>query len=458
MIKNTLKIAKITALSSCLALYAGNTQASNWDAHWSFDGHADNSFGTQHSGIFPLSDTGSFDLGKKGETLYYDSFSVESLSIQKASDPFSISLWGLRENVDFAETLIAKQAEFGGAGLRISLDANNRIVFTLRDNQGGLINSVSNIGWNDTNDWHHLTITYDGSIQGSGVKAYFDNQPITMVTQSNNLNGSINVNSPLTIGSASIDDFEVFNGAIDEVQLNSWVINSVDRNCLYSLRDNCATPVKIASPDVGQKGPVGFQGPQGSVGLVGSVGQIGPRGVKGEQGDVGIRGERGLPGSVGAQGPQGKDGLAGQAGINGRNGRNGKDGNKGLKGPQGADGPQGAKGKRGEAGPQGSKGNTGLTGLTGATGSRGLPGARGKQGLTGYTGATGDQGKQGASGKQGIQGIKGKTGAKGDVGIKGKTGATGPNGFDGSILNGYRGDKGPTGYRGPQGRTITIWM
>ncbi|MCV2885330.1 hypothetical protein OE749_11560 [Aestuariibacter sp. AA17] len=453
-----MKISSYTKIAAGLALACGlsSANASNWDAHWPLSDNGNETLSEAHVGQFPLSVAGSFIVGKKDKALYYDMMTVETLSIQSGADPFSASIWALRELTDYKETLLSKQMDDFSPGMSIYINDFNQVVLSIRDIQGGELRVTSSEQWNDMSDWHHLVVTYDGSMQASGVSMYFDTTPMTMMIDSDSLSNDIGASDPLTIGASGATSFEPFNGAIDEVTLISHALNSSDVSCLFALRDNCVASDTGDQPELGEKGPRGFEGPQGPKGLQGPRGDAGADGAKGETGDKGPQGPQGPKGDKGPVGAKGLTGLAGAPGIDGRNGRNGKDGNDGLPGLQGPDGPAGLKGARGATGLKGPTGDAGPQGLKGPMGLKGLKGATGDTGAKGVTGPIGLQGPPGDQGPKGYKGATGNKGATGATGPTGPRGATGPQGYHGVVTTGPRGAKGPTGYRGPQGPNVYI--
>ncbi|GGI67472.1 hypothetical protein GCM10007978_01360 [Shewanella hanedai] len=445
------RIIHSLATLAVLGLCTTHATASNWDAHWSFAGHGNDSFHHEHNGVFPLSGTGSFEIGKQNQALYYDLLQIDSLSIQKSTDPFSLSLWGLRETNYYSETLFSKQASAYSSGMSVELDDNNSIVVDIRNGQGGSIKVRSIAAWDDMNDWHHLVVTYNGSIQANGISLYLDNQLLELDIVNDNLSGDIASNEPMVVGADSANSFSTFNGAIDEVYLGSRAYNSSDIECLFALRDNCVVPDTGEPPVVAPQGPRGFEGPTGPQGLRGATGTQGVIGQRGAVGDTGIRGPQGVVGSTGAIGLRGLTGISGNPGVDGRDGRDGRDGNTGLVGITGPDGLAGSKGVRGDTGSVGPQGDPGPQGLKGATGVRGDTGATGDAGPQGYSGAAGVTGADGVQGDKGSTGALGATGPVGPRGYVGPAGYKGPTGYHGVVTNGSSGAEGARGGRGPIG-------
>lgn len=448
-----MKLKKIKLLALALGVYAGALSANEWNGRWSFDngtnGGGQNVWSADYSGVFPWSQVGYFDSnGVQGKALSYDVMEVPTLNTLDINSPFSLSLWFLRTDFNFDESLIAMSSEMTGQGFSVGFDDNDRLKFSLAASGGALI-ATTEESFMDGNAWVHLAITYDGSQLANGLQIFINGQTASKTIEQDNLSGSINDNIPLTVGARFANDFTLFGGSIDEVQINNTIYDAADIACLYGLQGDCAAP-DAGDTEVGPQGFPGFKGPKGPKGLPG------PKGFRGDQG---LKGLTGLQGAQGAQGPQGDTGnkgsrgAKGDTGANGRNGVDGVDGRDGRKGEmgfQGPDGDAGAKGPVGNAGAAGPVGNQGLQGLRGATGD---PGAKGDKGNRGPKGPVGDVGAEGPIGVQGPQGDRGDRGEKGDKGEKGNTstlkGVPGPQGYPGD--QGPPGPVGPKGNRGPQG-------
>jgi hypothetical protein len=431
------------------AAFSQPVLAGNWGAHWSMDRHGQDSSGRHHATAF-ASGAGSFDLGRKEQALYFDMLKVDSLSMQQVNVPASVSLWAIREATGLEETLLAKRDSANGAGFSLQLDSADALVFTLKNNLGKAIKVKSSWRWQDLSQWHHVVVSYNGSMQASGVQLFVDNQLVALTIVQNDLTDSQTTAAPLVIGADSMDGI-AFSGSVDEVYLVEQSLNAASIDCLFALRDACLVFDNEEAPGIGEQGPRGFEGPKGPKGLPGPVGKTGDTGPVGLVGDKGLTGDRGPKGDKGPLGPTGNSGKAGVAGRDGINGRDGVNGLAGPQGPQGADGAQGDKGARGDKGGTGAQGDQGPQGLKGASGAKGLTGIKGP---TGDTGADGLQGLPGDDGSTGLPGAKGATGPKGVTGPKGPTGPQGPTGDkgpDGLPPSSMAGATGPEGPRGPTG-------
>jgi hypothetical protein len=75
--------------------------------------------------------------------------------------------------------------------------------------------------------WYQFTVTYDGSGNESGLMLYFNGEPITWSTTSNN--GYIkmqNTNTPLYIGKYNWPDPKYYYGIMDEVRISKGITRS----------------------------------------------------------------------------------------------------------------------------------------------------------------------------------------------------------------------------------------
>jgi hypothetical protein len=149
----------------------------------------------------------------------------------------------------------------------------------------------------------------------------------------------------------------------------------------------------------GKDGPEGDRGPLGIKVASQQVGIKGPTGDDGNKGDVGLKGPSGPQGAPGGFGcPPGPPGMPGAPGGKGPEGKVGEEGEKGNYGPKGKKGKKGREGY-GKIGPQGDHGDT-----NGPPGRQGFPGMRGELGDAGGEGPIGPIGHKGKRGNPGPRG------------------------------------------------------
>ncbi len=77
------------------------------------------------------------------------------------------------------------------------------------------------------NEWHHVTVTYDGSKKATGVKIYVDGEAkATDVTTNNQLTGTLKTDKPFHIGKRQ--NSAPFKGQIDDLQIYSVALSADD--------------------------------------------------------------------------------------------------------------------------------------------------------------------------------------------------------------------------------------
>lgn len=308
--------------------------------YWSFDAGLNNEgardfSGNEHHGYF-LSNEYEVSLGKmilgggrysqqaaKGTALLVD---MEDSLVIKLSDfdvskPFSLALWFKADEVGMQQTLFEqnRSPEFGEGRFGIYLNEQNQIAIEFVNENGIKGDLISNQLTQIKGKWQHLVFSFDGNQYDMHLALNGKYLPATKTP----LPSLSKLNGPIIIGNGV--NQTPFYGALDEIQLYSRAISSLEARCLKELGFKCV-------PDFYQ----------------------GSRGPKGEQGAVGL------------QGPQGKQGQPGERGPEGAQGK------QGIAGPQGSVGPQGAKGEKGEQGAQGKQGPVGPAGKDGKDGKDGV--------------------------------------------------------------------------------------
>jgi len=71
-------------------------------------------------------------------------------------------------------------------------------------------------------DWHHLTLTYDGSGKAAGLKLYLNGQLHDAEIVQDNLSGSIKTNAELSVGDKQLG--QAFKGQVDDLRLYNRVL------------------------------------------------------------------------------------------------------------------------------------------------------------------------------------------------------------------------------------------
>ena len=160
------------------------------------------------------------------------------------TDAFSISAWVKRGGTGVNDTVVSKMESSGNfKGYLLFIGSANVVKFVLRHQNTPtarlIVDSTSTI--TDTN-WHHISVTYDGSSSVSGVKIYIDGVSDT-VTTAGTLNATTLNSSPFNIGArnsnslfatATIDEVSLFNSELSQSNVTS-IYNSGVPNDISSL-------------------------------------------------------------------------------------------------------------------------------------------------------------------------------------------------------------------------------
>ena len=159
---------------------------------------------------------------------------VANLNFER-TDSFSISTWVKRGSFAKSQFLFSKMngsGNYRGYIFYIDAGSDSPRLMLRRDtsftSQRLIVESTTTIL---DNNWHHLTVTYDGSSTSSGVKIYVDGVSTTK-TSSGAISASITTPAPVNIGaygsSLYINDF-----SCDEVSVFNSELSASDVSTIY---------------------------------------------------------------------------------------------------------------------------------------------------------------------------------------------------------------------------------
>ena len=158
---------------------------------------------------------------------------VANLNFER-TDSFSISTWVKRGSFEATQFLFGKMnstGNFRGYLFYINSGSDTPQFLLRRDtsftSQRLRVESTTTIL---DNNWHHLTVTYDGSSTSSGVKIYVDGVSTTTTT-SGAISDSITTPAPVNIGaygSYYLNDF-----SCDEVSVFNSELSASDVSTIY---------------------------------------------------------------------------------------------------------------------------------------------------------------------------------------------------------------------------------
>lgn len=144
------------------------------------------------------------------------------------ANSFSVSAWVKRRDTATGnQTIINNWNSVLGSGwvLRFS---NNKIAFTLKDQNDNARTGATSGDYTSTSDWYHITATYNGT--ASGFNIYVNGQSVGIITADATI-GDPSYSTAM-IG-ARINPDSYFNGLIDEVRVYSRVLSASEALEMY---------------------------------------------------------------------------------------------------------------------------------------------------------------------------------------------------------------------------------
>jgi hypothetical protein len=163
------------------------------------------------------------------------------------NDPFTISTWVNVDAVSGTKAIYNKydSSISGGRGIALNLFSSsgsglNLIYFDLYSTNSGSTSTRKRITTRSTDFiinpdiWYLITITYDGSGLGSGIKMYLNgvSKSVT-ITQDNLQSGDITNSLNAHVGATTTPSL-FFNGTMDEVAIWDSALNSTQVTELYN--------------------------------------------------------------------------------------------------------------------------------------------------------------------------------------------------------------------------------
>ncbi|MFN6138850.1 MAG: DUF1553 domain-containing protein [Planctomycetota bacterium] len=186
--------------------------------------------------IWEKSDQLIFVAGKQGTAVSIDNgkhLTSKQLGKLQSDRPFSISLWVNVPSLGSMAILSRMDEAMNFRGYDMLL-VNGKIEVHLVDTWPSNAIKISSQQTMAPNQWHHLTLTYDGSKKAAGANLYIDGKPVKFDIPNNNLTGSLETDKPFHLGLR--EKSLPFTGSIDELRIFDGVLSPVDVERLSQLQ------------------------------------------------------------------------------------------------------------------------------------------------------------------------------------------------------------------------------
>jgi hypothetical protein len=244
----------------------GNSGLVGW---WKFDDgsgtSAADSSGNGNTGALHNTPTWTTS-GKYGDALVFANASNNYVDIANpanfdlgATNPFSLAAWVYRTNATTEGEILARV--LGGNWTVYSLwmpgngESGCNSTCTTNCLEMDIVNTAGSnmlcklVGGSAVtpNVWHHVVMTYDGSVTLAGLNLYVDGVLQTASQTTNNLTGSILAATDLKIGTDEPGQGDSFTGTVDDVRIYNRVLSATEILNLYNdgyenPRYNCPIP------------------------------------------------------------------------------------------------------------------------------------------------------------------------------------------------------------------------
>lgn len=149
-------------------------------------------------------------------------------------DPFSLECWFNISNNSNICALIDKSSNVSawpGYGIEFRGDSNDKFSFFFRNTASNGIHITLDTLFND-GEWHHLLITYDGSVDADGVTWYMDGEESSITINASNLTLTTLTSFPLCIGATNAAA-NYFDGSVDEVAIYDYELDKQQARAHY---------------------------------------------------------------------------------------------------------------------------------------------------------------------------------------------------------------------------------
>lgn len=178
--------------------------------------------------IWEKSDQLIFVAGKQGTAVSIENgkhLTSKQLGKLQSDRPFSISLWVNVPSLGSMAILSRMDEAMNFRGYDMLL-VNGKIEVHLVDTWPSNAIKISSQQTIAPNQWHHLTLTYDGSKKAAGANLSIDGKSVKFDVPNNNLTGNLETDKPFHLGLR--EKSLPFTGSIDELRIFDGVLSAVD--------------------------------------------------------------------------------------------------------------------------------------------------------------------------------------------------------------------------------------
>ncbi|MFM9062385.1 MAG: DUF1549 domain-containing protein, partial [Pirellula sp.] len=186
--------------------------------------------------VWDKTDALVYAAGKQGTAASIENgrfLESKQLGKLKSDRPFSISLWVQVPSLGSMAILSRMDEAMNFRGYDMLL-VNGKLEVHLVDTWPSNAIKISSQSTIAPNQWHHLTLTYDGSKKAAGANLYIDGKSVKFDVPNNNLTGSLETDKPFHLGLR--EKSLPFTGSIDELRIFDGVLSPVDVERLAQLQ------------------------------------------------------------------------------------------------------------------------------------------------------------------------------------------------------------------------------
>ncbi|MFM8263761.1 MAG: DUF1553 domain-containing protein [Pirellula sp.] len=186
--------------------------------------------------VWDKTDALVYAAGKQGTAASIENgrfLESKQLGKLKSDRPFSISLWVQVPSLGSMAILSRMDEAMNFRGYDMLL-VNGKLEVHLVDTWPSNAIKISSQSTIAPNQWHHLTLTYDGSKKAAGANLYIDGKSVKFDVPNNKLTGSLETDKPFHLGLR--EKSLPFTGSIDELRIFDGVLSPVDVERLAQLQ------------------------------------------------------------------------------------------------------------------------------------------------------------------------------------------------------------------------------